>query len=119
MTWSLDEAIGKVCNQLDKLGLEDNTLIITLDIIPTAIEMAGGDAGEFETLDGVNILPYLAGFKNERPHQTLYWNGDGPFSAIRDVDWKLIKMPDRLPELYNLSGEYPEILKSLHKKLYA
>ena len=181
MTWSMDEAIGKVCKQLDKLGLEENTLIIftndnggytpngndnspfsgckatfleggirvpfiikwsnhlgngtyhnpiiTLDIIPTAISIAGGDAGEFESLDGVNILPYLAGFKSERPHQTLYWNGDGPFSAIRDVDWKLIKMPDRPPELYNLaedpsernnlSGEYPEITKSLLKKLYA
>jgi len=67
--------------------------------------------------------------KSERPHQTLYWNGDGPFSAIRDVDWKLIKMPDRLPELFNLAEDpsernnlteaYPEITEALLKKLYA
>lgn len=182
MTWSMDKAIGKVCDQLERLELDENTLIIfandnggtsyfgsdnspfsgckatfleggiripfimkwenhlkkgtnfdypvsTLDIVPTAIEMAGGNADDFKILDGVDILPYITGENKNKPHETLYWNGDGTFSAIRDNDWKLITMPDRLPELYNLASdpsekvnlvqEEPEITKELLRKLFA
>lgn len=182
MTWSMDKAIGKVSDQLKKLGLDENTLIIfandnggtsyfgsdntpfsgckatyleggiripfimkwgnhikkgtsfdypvsTLDIVPTAIEMADGNANDFKILDGVDILPYISGENNNKPHETLYWNGDGPFCALRHNDWKLITMPDRLPELYDLSKdpsekvnqaqEESEITKELLRKLFA
>jgi len=73
-------------------------------------------------------MPYLQGEKDGRPHQTLYWNGDGRFFAIRDGDWKLISLPDRIPELYDLSNdiseqnnvaqEFPELKKDLLVKLF-
>ncbi|MCP4313034.1 MAG: sulfatase-like hydrolase/transferase [Bacteroidetes bacterium] len=180
MTWSMDEAIGKVCAKIKDLGLEDNTIIIftndnggtsyhgrdnsqfsgckgnyleggirvpfvmkwkgqlkpvtyeylitTRDIVPTSIGLAGGDLSQHTSFDGVNIMPYIQGEKDGRPHQTLYWNGDGRFFAIRDGDWKLISLPDRLPELYDLSNDiseqnnvaqdFPEITKGLVKKLF-
>ncbi len=161
MTWSVDQAVGKVMSTLEELGLDENTLviftndnggttyfgadnspfsgtksthleggirvpfimkwknhlnagqtydypIITLDILPTSIALAGGDPGQIEGLDGVNLLPYITGENKSRPHETLYWSGDGCFSAIRHNDWKLIKMPDRLPELYNLADDPAE-----------
>ncbi len=161
MTWSVDQAVGKVMSTLEELGLDDNTLIIftndnggttyfgadnspfsgckstlleggirvpfimrwknhlsagqtydypiiALDILPTSIALAGGEPANITGLDGVNLLPYILGHNKTRPHKTLYWNGDGYFSAIRDHDWKLIRMPDRLPELYNLADDPAE-----------
>lgn len=181
MTWSMDEAIGQVCDKLKDLGLEDNTIIIftndnggttyhgsnnspfsgckatyleggirvpyimkwkgqlkpgrtfdypitTRDLVSTSIALAGGKSEEYTDLDGVDIMPYVQGKKEGRPHETLYWNGDGRFSAIREGDWKLISMPDRLPELYdlskdisekkNLAEQYPDLTKELLKKLF-
>lgn len=180
MTWSMDEAIGKVLSQVKKSGIEENTIIIFLndnggvsyygadnspfsgckstyleggirvpfiikwpkklasnstykypitlmDILPTMLSAAGVNY-KSELFDGVDILPYLTSENYEKPHKTLYWKGDGPFSAMREDNWKLIKMPDRLPELYNLdndsseinnlANDYPEITKRLLKKLY-
>lgn len=102
--------------------------VITLDILPTSIALAGGNPENIKELDGVNLLPFISGSEKSRPHETFYWNGDGPFSAIRDHDWKLIKMPDRLPELYNLATDPSEkinlangqqkITEELLKKLF-
>jgi arylsulfatase A-like enzyme len=181
MTWSMDEAVGKIISKLEQLRLEENTIIIftndnggpsyinadnspfsgckatyleggirvpfiikwknrfnggqkfehpiiTLDILPTLIGLVGGNPEEMKKLDGVNLLPFILGHEKSRPHKTLYWNGDGPFYAIRHQDWKLIKMPDRLPELYNLSNDPSEkvnlaneqkaLTKDLLKKLF-
>ncbi|TKG94248.1 sulfatase [Puteibacter caeruleilacunae] len=90
--------------------------ISTLDILPTSLTLAG--TNQLPTnLDGVDLMPYLVGEKEGRPHETLYWMVDGPFAAIRDLDWKLILMPDRLPELYNLADDPSETnnLIDLHR----
>ena len=102
--------------------------ISTLDLLPTFVEAAGGDANSIEGLDGVNLLPYLQGKNTERPHPTLYWKKESR-AAIRDQDWKLLRFPDRPAELYNikedisevndLAAVYPEKVKSLFKKLFA
>jgi hypothetical protein len=74
-------------------------------------------------------MPFITGANKNRPHQILFWNGDGPFSAVRENDRKLITMPDRLPELYNLAEDpseklnlamkEPEITRDLLQKLFA
>ncbi len=84
-----------------------NYPISTMDILPTSLALSG-NLSKQNNFDGVNLLPYLLGNKDERPHETLYWMVDGPFAAIRDKDWKLIMMPDRLPELYNLAVDPSE-----------
>jgi arylsulfatase A-like enzyme len=64
--------------------------VIQLDILPTAVAAAGGQAKPDWKLDGVNLLPYLSGENKGKPHDTLYWRF-GPQWAIRQGDWKLVQ----------------------------
>lgn len=100
----------------------------TLDLLPTFVSAAGGDAQSIEDIDGVDMLPYLRGETEQRPHETLYWKMECR-GAIRDGDWKLLRFPDRPAELYNLADdpgeqndlavEKREITKQLFGKLFA
>lgn len=102
--------------------------MITLDYVPTFIKAAGGDPAAFDVLDGVDMVPYLQGKNNARPHQSLYWKMEGR-GAIRDGDWKLMRFPDRPAELYylpsdpgeqhDLAAAQPDKVKALYKKLFA
>lgn len=73
-------------------GKVDNRPVIQLDILPTALAAAGVTIHPEWKLDGVNLLPYLAGEKSGVPHETLYWRF-GQQLAIRRGDWKLVKAP--------------------------
>ncbi len=64
--------------------------VISLDILPTAVAAAGGQAEADWKLDGVNLLPYLGGEKAEAPHADLFWRF-GPQWAVRKGDWKLVR----------------------------
>ena len=109
-------------------GSEFDYPVSTLDLVPTFVAAGGGDAEALDKVDGVNLLPHIVGEDTSRPHQTLYWKKDAR-AAIRDGDWKLIRMPDRPAELYDLSkdtdeqvslaNEHPEKVKELYKKIYA
>ncbi len=102
--------------------------VSTLDLVPTFVAAGGGVTEGLKKVDGVNLLPHIVGEDTSRPHQTLYWKKDAR-AAIRDGDWKLIRMPDRPAELYDLSkdtdeqvslaSEHPEKVKELYKKIYA
>ncbi|QBG45928.1 sulfatase [Verrucomicrobia bacterium S94] len=99
--------------------------MITLDLIPTFVKAGGGEPAE--NLDGVDMMPYLLGEKTGRPHQTLHWKMETR-AAIRDGDWKLLRFPDRPPQLYNLAedpgeqhdlaAEHPDLVKQLFKKQF-
>lgn len=81
--------------------------VSTLDFMPTFLAMAGQPAGKADELDGVNLLPYLRGENRLPPHETLLWRFTIS-AAIRDGDWKLIRLPDRLPLLFNLKADVSE-----------
>lgn len=102
--------------------------VSTLDLLPTFFIAAGGDQHLLEDVDGVNLLPFVQGQNNNRPHQTLFWKKQAR-AAIRDGDWKLIRFPDRPAELYNLkederelnnlAHEYPERVRTMYKKIFS
>lgn len=102
--------------------------VSTLDLLPTFIAAGGGDVRGVEGLDGVDLLPYLQGDNQGRPHPVLYWKKENR-GAIRDGDWKMLRFPDRPAELFNiaedpaeqrnLAGAHPERVKALYKKLFA
>ncbi len=104
-----------------------NYPVSTLDLLPTFYLAAGGNQSELSDIDGVDLLPFLKGVNQERPHQTLYWKKETR-AVIREGDWKLIRMPDRPAELFDLSqdiaehndlaGQYPEKLRAMYKKLF-
>jgi arylsulfatase A-like enzyme len=82
---------------------------VQLDVLPTCVTVAGGTVDPAWKLDGVNLLPYLAGENKTRPHETLYWRIDGMW-AIRHGDWKLVhgQANDEAPELFNLAVDVSE-----------
>ena len=63
-----------------------------LDIMPTALG-AAGLTPQAEIMDGVNLLPYLAGQRAGLPHQTLIWR-EGHYQAIMSGGWKLQRSMD-------------------------
>ena len=101
--------------------------IITLDLLPTFFEAAGGSADTLLNLDGVDLLPYVLGKRKDRPHQLLFWKKDAR-ATVRDGDWKLMRFPDRPPELYNIAEDdrelnnlasiYPERVKKMFKLMF-
>lgn len=90
-----------------KAGKVVSTPVSSLDFYPTFVKMASGKVDEQNDLDGVNILPYLTGETDVIPHESMKWRYTVG-AAIREGDWKLIRLPDRLPMLYNLSDDISE-----------
>jgi len=98
--------------------------VSSLDLFPTALALAR--MGETESLDGVDLMPYLTGKKSGPPHENLYWRV-GPQAALRQGDWKLVRAgqkgqagPWQLYELAkdpgeskDLVGEKPDIVEEL------
>ena len=101
--------------------------VSTLDLLPTFYAEAGGDLIEVTDIDGVNLLPYLEGDKQDRPHQRLFWKKQAR-AALREGDFKLIRYPDRPAELYNIEDDpremnniadlYPERVKKMYKLIF-
>lgn len=67
-----------------------------MDILPTALELAG--TATPSDLDG-QALAFDSAVQAER---TLYWRYDS-VAAMRQGPWKLLRFPDRTPQLYNLA----------------
>ncbi|MEQ9289680.1 MAG: sulfatase [Cyclobacteriaceae bacterium] len=101
--------------------------ISTLDLLPTFLNAAGGEASKVVGLDGVDLMPFLNEEKNGPPHDVLYWKKENR-AAIRQGDWKLIRFPDRPAELYNLNDDISEVndlaaaqpdrVRAMYKKLF-
>ena len=64
--------------------------VIQLDATRTALAAAGVDTAGDDKLEGVDLLPFLAGENNDAPHKALFWRF-GPQMAVRQGDWKLVK----------------------------
>ncbi len=99
MQWKAKLPAGKV----------EDRAVIQLDVMPTCVAAAGGAIDPAWKLDGVNLLPYLAGENKERPHQTLCWRIDGMW-AIRHGDMKLVhgEADKNPPELFDLATDIGE-----------
>ena len=103
-------------------GMTYDHPVSALDIFPTAVAAAGhAEPSTDRPGDGVDLVPYLNGSIDGRPHDTLYWRS-GPNWAIREGDWKLIHAGDRywlydlsvdIGEQTDLAAERPEIVEKL------
>jgi len=81
--------------------------VISLDIMPTALAVAGVTNAPGHPLDGVNLLPYLAGQNSTAPHAGLFWRY-GKNYAARMGDWKLTCTDDSGVKLFNLATDIGE-----------
>jgi len=99
-------------------GVKSDTPIMTIDYYPTFLEVSGvsGVASHNEYMDGESLLSVF-----EKPSQmirrNLFWHyphyhagGDGPYSAIRSGNWRLIEFHETgRVELYNLNKDISEV----------
>ena len=103
-------------------------VVSSLDLVPTALAAAKVSGAEGPVLDGVDLLPYLRGERNESPHETLYWRMK-PKAALRHGDWKLVRpavaksaawelydLQRDLGERRNLAAEQPEVVADLVRR---
>lgn len=88
-------------------GQDYDQMITSLDIYPTSLAAAGGSLEQTRPLDGVDLLPFINNEKKGIPHQQLYWR-KLDCAAIRDGNWKLIRVDDYGYALYNLEEDISE-----------
>jgi arylsulfatase A-like enzyme len=80
---------------------------IALDVFPTALAAAGAAPPRGETLDGVDLLPHLAGRAGAAPHDALYWRFGSQW-AVREADYKLVRGGPEGVQLFDLSSDVGE-----------
>jgi arylsulfatase A-like enzyme len=107
-------------------GVRFDRAISSLDLMPTFLAAAGVDFDESAGLEGKNLVPYILGQELTSPHPSLKWRFTIS-AGILEEQWKLIRLPDRMPllfdlatdssELTNLALKHPEITQDLLKKL--
>lgn len=92
--------------------------IISVDLFPTLLELAGAKAPKDQPFDGVSIVECLTSGGKKAPNRDLFWHFPGylgagkgmwrttPAGAIRSGDWKLIEFFENgHKELYNLRAD--------------
>ena len=101
--------------------------VIFTDVFPTVLDMAGLPPRPDLHLDGVSFTSLLRG--ETRPlHDALFWHyphyasyGCGPYSAIRQGDWKLIEwLEDGSVDLFHLAedvGEQTNLAEAMPEKV--
>ncbi|PKQ61030.1 sulfatase [Labilibaculum filiforme] len=101
--------------------------VSTMDLLPTFVAAAGGNANELEQVDGVDLLPFIQNVNTGKPHKALFWKKDCR-ASVRMGDWKLLRFPDRPAELYNiikdeseqndLAAKYPDKVNEMYKMIF-
>ena len=61
-----------------------------VDIFHTLAAAANAEIPSDRKLDGVDLVPYVRGEKDEPPHQTLFWR-EGHQQSVLHNGWKLIR----------------------------
>ena len=116
--------------------------ILSVDLMPTLIELAGGKAPAKQPLDGVSLVTCFTSGGKTAPTRDLFWHFPGylgssgntwrttPAGAIRSGDWKLLEffetgktelynLADDLSQKTDLAAKNPDKAKELHGKLVA
>lgn len=88
-------------------GAVENRPVSAIDVFATALGVAGVAIPTDRPYDSVDLMPFLTGKNSEAPHQRLYWRSGAQW-AIREGDWKLVRMRSKPDELYNLADDIGE-----------
>lgn len=107
-------------------GLRYKEPVMSTDIFVTAAAQGAIKLPSDRRYDGVDLVPYLNGLMDQRPHERLFWRCDHIW-AIREGDYKMIlSARDGWAELYNLKldkyekfnlkEDMPDLFKTLRDK---
>jgi arylsulfatase A-like enzyme len=119
-----------------KSGITSAEPVTSVDYFPTIAEVAGLDLPNDRAIDGLSLAKHLRSQgKQKLDRDAIYWHfphyrhNPGPYSIIREGDWKLIKFYEGPMELFdlkkdlgetkNLAAAMPEKVKGLENRLLA
>lgn len=92
-----------------------NVPVCSIDVFPSFLNVAGVDRDQDQAIDGVDLIPHLtSGGTKSIPERNLIWHfphyrhEPGPYSIIRQGDWKLIKFYEGKRELFHLGDDLSE-----------
>ncbi len=116
-------------------------VVSTMDIYPTALEMAGVQLADDRIYDGRNLLPMLKGEREEAVRDTYFYYRGATLFAARKGPWKahfitqwaytsdneymehdpplLYHMDHDPSEKYNLAEEHPEVIEEIRAAVAA
>ncbi len=84
--------------------------VSALDIFATTIGQCGIGLQEGNLIDGVDLIPYIAGNAAGLPHEKLFWRADH-IRAVQTGEWKMMmSMRDKWLHLYNLKSDKSETI---------
>jgi arylsulfatase A-like enzyme len=81
--------------------------VSSVDVMATALAVAGTAMPTDKKYDSVNLLPFLKGDATGAPHERLYWRSDAR-RAVREGDWKLVRNGDEPAQLFHLRSDLGE-----------
>jgi len=86
--------------------------VISLDILATVAAITGFEVNPARPLDGVNLLPYLRGEAEGRPHEALYWRifDQGAHAMRRDNAKIVVGMDGTGTLLFDIDKDISEQL---------
>lgn len=95
----------------------------SMDLFPTLLRAAGAEVPDDRPIDGNDLGPMLHGDVDESPSQRYYYFRGHQLQAVRQGPWKLqlagggvelFHLDRDIGERFNVAGEHPEIVVSLH-----
>ena len=119
-----------------KPGTTSAEPVTSVDYFPTISEVTGLDLPNDRAIDGLSLVNHLKSQgKQKLDRDAIYWHfphyrhNPGPYSIIREGDWKLIKFYEGPMELFdlkndlgerkNLASAMPEKVRALEGQLLA
>ena len=91
-------------------GMVSNHPSAFWDFLPTACELAG--VAVPKDIDGISYRAAMLGLEGQRQHEYLYWQSGSKENrwkiAIRQGDWKGVRLGDNKLQLYNLATDIGE-----------
>ena len=98
-----------------KPGTTSGEPVTSVDYFPTIAEITGLDLPEGRDIDGLSLAELLSfQGKQKLGREAIYWHfphyrhDPGPYSIIREGDWKLIKFYEGPMELFDLKNDLGE-----------
>lgn len=108
--WEGGHRVPAVARWTDQIpaGSVSNQTAISLDLMPTILELSGADLPAGHKLDGKSLVQVLLEKKPLEPRK-LYWDYNGR-RAMRDGKWKLVvgERGTKAPALFNLADDLGE-----------
>lgn len=100
-----------------KPGSEYHESIISLDIFATVAANIKGLPSQKNSLDGVNLLPYLQGLKKGSPHEYLFWRqfDQKNYAVVHASGFKEVIIRDSSLFVYHLKKDISEEINLAEK----